>query len=385
MSIEIVEPKAETETADQPQEVGTMTLGGDNNGDRAAEAAKLNEELIGSMPSEEPESPTTSEDEAGPDGDEPTEPTEQPDGEQSDEAGDEPKGEKIGKGWQAGSWRRKRRELREREEQVQAQEAAVYQAQQQVQQAQAEAQQHAAVVAEIRQLGATSPAAAAAKFAELTGQNADDLYERWTKAKVLGETEPQPPKDPATVQLEQRLAELEAQQKKNVEAQQQQQIALALQSDCAQVYAVAAAVGDEKLPKYPYLATMPDQPRDDLIATAVPLAIAAQRQDGRQRDHDFVARVLDEQRMEELRFQLQTLPSEALQAILPAGITVPKGRTAQGNGDSAGSASRDQGSKRGNRGIGNSAASQTSTGARPADPEAMRRKLDEELRASMPD
>jgi hypothetical protein len=297
-----------------------------------------------------------------------------------DGADDKPeeKAEATGKkkGWSWKEYRNKRRELDDREVQL-------GQAYTELQRQRTEAQQYTTAAAEIRKLAATDPQAAARKFAELTGQPADDLYTGWTKARLEHgtEAEQKKPVDPAMAALQQRIDEMEARDKKNAEAAQQYQANAVHQRDCAQVLTVASEADGDNANKCPYLATMPKDARDPFIASAVNVAYQLQQSDGVPRDHLQVASTLDNLRQEELRDQLQALHDMgALQAILPAGTSASKGEGSKSEQpSSAGQPGRGSSSKRGNKGLGNSAGAQTSAGARKKSQAELDRELEKAL------
>jgi hypothetical protein len=182
------------------------------------------------------------------------------------------------------------------------------------------------------------------------------------------------------------IRQLKEGHEKYTTSQQEQVAAASHQRDCGEVLEAAMAPGEENAPVLPYLATMPEAVRADSISGGVAMAIQLQREDNVPRTAPWLARKLDEVRRQELQDQLSALPVSALQAILPAGLTVVKGRTAEGSASSAGDATgRSQGTKRGGkRSLGNRAGAQSSTGARPQQSRAeLEQALDERLRASV--
>jgi len=300
--------------------------------------------------------------------------------------------EKKSKG-NRGGWRWKG--YQQKKQQLAQQQAELSAGYQQLTQAQQEAKEYQEAAARIKELAVTSPRAAAREFARLTGQSAEDLFQGWTRERLEGGTEEEHDKRqqiPPAVrqQLDQQAAELKELREgheKFTTAAQQQQAAEIHADNCARVLAAAEEPDDENGKACVYLATMPKALREANISQAASMAVELQQGDGVPREPGWVAKRLDDLRMNELRDQLSALPASALQAILPAGITVAKGGTAEGSASSAGDATgRTKGLKRGGkRGIGNRAGAQSSTGARPESREEYERQLDERLRASLGD
>jgi hypothetical protein len=378
-------------------ETGTENIES-NDGDGAAEqreaAERIDAALRGSMDAEPGESPSPSEgagggdSQADPDSADEAEPGEgEGEGDAPDETVDKKKGNREGWRWKG------LKQQQQRLAQQQAELSAGYQA---LAEQQAAAKQYQEAAERIRQLAVTSPRAAAREFARLTGQPAEDLYQGWTAERLQGGTEPEHDQQqqipPAVKQLldeqAQELKALKEGHEKFTSAAQQQQAAQIHADNCARVLAEAEAPDGKNTYACVYLATMPAALREASIAQAASMAAELQQADGVPREPGWVAKRLDDLRMSELRDQLSALPASALQAILPAGITVAKGRTAEGSASSAGGVSgRDSDSKkRGKRGIGNEAGAQSSTGARPGQSrEEYERQLDERLRASLGD
>lgn len=301
-----------------------------------------------------------------------------------------PDGDKKSSGRAGWRWKG----IQKKEQQLAQQQAELQAGYQTLAQQQQAAKEYQETAERIRKLAVTSPRAAAREFARLTGQPAEDLYQGWTEERLAGGTEPEHDKlsqVPAPVrqlldeQAEQ-IRQLKEGHEKYTTSQQEQAAAAAHQRDCGEVLEAATAQDEEKSPVLPYLATMPEAVRADSISGGVVMAIQLQREDNVPRTAPWLARKLDEVRRKELQDQLSALPVSALQAILPAGITVTKGGTAEGSDSSAGDATRPlQGTKRGGkRSIGNQAGAQSSTGARPGQSKAeLEQALDERLRASV--
>lgn len=360
---------------------------GDSLGESASEqlavAEKLDAELRGTL--------------AGADGDEQAEQAADGDEQNTDDAeSDEPAAEQADddkKGGDRGSWRWKG--LRQKEQQLAQQQAELQAGYQQLTQQQQEAKEHQEAAERIKKLAVTSPRAAAREFARLTGQSADDLYQRWTEERLQGGTEAEHDKlsqvPPAVRQLldeqAEQIRQLKEGHEKYTTAQQEQAAAAAHQRDCALVLEAASIQDEENAPVLPYLATMPEAVRADSISSGVAMAVQLQQEDRVPRTAPWLAKRLDEVRRKELQDQLSALPVSALQALLPATLrVVNSGGTSQDPVNPAGGASgRTLGSKRGGkRGLGNRAGAQSSTGARPEQSrEELERDLDERLRASV--
>jgi hypothetical protein len=297
------------------------------------------------------------------------------------------------KGGDRGSWRWKG--LRQKEQQLAQQQAELQAGYQQLTQQQHEAKEHQEAAERIKKLAVTSPRAAAREFARLTGQSADDLYQRWTEERLQGGTEAEHDKlsqvPPAVRQLldeqAEQIRQLKEGHEKYTTAQQEQAAAAAHQRDCALVLEAASTQDEENAPVLPYLATMPEAVRADSISSGVAMAVQLQQEDRVPRTAPWLAKRLDEVRRKELQDQLSALPVSALQALLPATLrVVNSGGTSQDPVNPAGDATgRSQGTKRGGkRGFGNRAGAQSSTGARPEQSrEELERDLDERLRASV--
>lgn len=305
---------------------------------------------------------------------------------QADAAGDE-KGNRAGWRWKG---------IKKKEQQLAQQQAELQAGYQRLTQQQAAAKDYEEAAARIKKLAATDPLAAEREFARLTGVPADQHFQSLTEARLQGGTaEEREKRDQIPPAVRQQLddqaeqiRQLKEGHKKFTTAQQEQAAAAAHQRDCGMVLEAAAAPDDEKAPVLPYLATMPEAVRADSISGGVAMAIQLQQEDSVPRTASWLANKLDEVRRKELQDQLSALPVSALQAILPAGITVTKGRTAEGSASSAGDATgRSKGTKRGGkRGIGNRAGAQSSTGARPDQSRAeYERALDERMRANLSD
>lgn len=382
-------------------EIGAATETESNDGDGAAEQQAAAERIDAALRSSMDDEPSEGGEAAPPPGEEGASQADpgsageeggEP-GESDGDATEDDAGDKNGKGNRDG-WRWKGlKQQRQRLAQQQAELSAGYQA---LAREQAAAKEYQEAAERIRRLAVTSPRAAAREFARLAGQPAEDLYRGWTEERLQGGTEPEHDQrqqiPPAVKQLldeqAQELRQLKEGHEKFTSAAQQQQAAQIHADNCARVLAEAEAPDEEKGKACVYLATMPDAVRESMISQAASMAAQLQQEDGVPREPGWVAKRLDDLRMAELRDQLSALPPSALQAILPAGITVAKGGTAEGSASSAGGVSgRDQGSKqRGKRGIGNRAGAQSSTGARPGQSrEEYERQLDERLRASLGD
>jgi hypothetical protein len=367
---------------------------GESESEQLATAERLDAELRGSLAGGGDEPPTESQsddqDDAAAGGDDGAA------GDGADTAGDaaaEPAddGKKGKKGNRTG-W--KWRGLEEQKKRIAQQQAELQAGYQTLVEREAAAKEYQEAAAKIRELAATSPRAAAREFARLTGQRADDLYQGWTEERLRGGTEAEHDKlsqvPPAVRQLldeqAEQIRQLKEGHEKYTTTQQEQAAAAAHQRDCGAVLESALAQDDEKCPVLPYLATMPEAVRADSISGGVAMAIQLQQEDRVPRTAPWLAKRLDEVRRKELQDQLSALPVSALQAILPAGLSVVKGGTAEGSASSAGGASgRTLGLKRGGkRSPGNRAGAQSSTGARPQQSRAEReRDLDERLRASV--
>jgi hypothetical protein len=370
---------------------------GESPDEQQATAEKLDAELRNSLGGEGDEAPKEGDDDEQSDAAATATATATGEGSES-ESGEEPEStaaaepgeDKKGSGRAGWKWKG----IQKKEQLLAQQQAELQAGYQALAQQQQQAKEYQETAARIKQLATTDPRAAAREFSRLTGQPADDLYQSWTEARLQGGTEAEHDKlsqvPPAVRQLldeqAEQIRQLKEGHEKYTTAQQQQATAAAHQRDCGAVLEAAVAPGEENAPVLPYLATMPEAVRADSISGGVAMAIQLQQEDHVPRTAPWLAKRLDEVRRKELQDQLSALPVSALQAILPAGIEVVKGGTAEGSASPAGAATgRSQGTKRGGkRGIGNSAAAQSSTGARPEQSrEELERTLDERLRASV--
>lgn len=327
-------------------------------------------ELLGLEP--EPEIPPP--DDEPPDRDEPGEG--EGEGDEAEAPAEQPAADDK-EPWTYARFRRAKKEIGSQREQLAGW-------QQQLQQQAAEVQRHQQQAQELRDLAAKDPAAAFRAFAELTGARPDDLYQQVTEHRLMRGTEAEQEKavSPEMRALQQRLDAFEAQQKKEQEALQQQQLEAVRLQEARSVYQVAvhgAEDGDGNRKEYPYLAALPPAELESIVRSAVDMAAELRAERGTVFTIERVCSVLDQQAQKNYEHQYSR-HQKRLEASSKAGASGANGASQESSPDEGNPAGDTKGRRserkpRQPRAPGNRAGAGTSPGARPK----TRDEIDDEL------